>query len=68
MKSPGPRVLVRFALAALAVLVLVGWIQSTAPSAPLVMAGADEIGAFAVVDMGDAIGRAVGAHRTPQSD
>ena len=68
MKSPGMRVLVRFVLAALAVLVLVGWIQSTAPSAPLVTAGADEVEAFAAIDMGDAIGRAVGAHRTAQTD
>lgn len=67
MKSRGPRVLVRSALVALAALVLVGWIHSV-PSAPLVRAGTDELGTFAVVDMGDALERVVGGSEAAQPD
>jgi hypothetical protein len=60
MKRPG-RVLARTALAALAALFVVGWIQSSAPSASLVSAGAEDLEKFAVVDMADAIDRVAGA-------
>jgi hypothetical protein len=60
MKRPG-RVLARTVIAALAALFVVGWIQSSAPSASLVLAGAEDLDKFAVVDMADAIDRVAGA-------
>lgn len=60
MNHPGPGVLARSVLAALAALLVVGWVQSTAPPAPLVAAGAQDLDKFAVVDMSDAIDRVAG--------
>ena len=60
MNRSGRRVL----LAALAALLVAGWVQSTAPSAPLVAAGADDLDKFAVVDMSAAIARVADAPGT----
>jgi hypothetical protein len=68
MNRPGPGVLARSVLAALAALLVVGWVQSTAPSAPLVAAGADDLEKFAVVDMADAVARVSGAEVTAKAD
>jgi hypothetical protein len=59
MSRPGPRILTRSALAALAALILVGWIHSTSPPAPLVAAGAEDLEKFAPLDMAQAVARAV---------
>jgi hypothetical protein len=67
MNRPGPGVLARTVLAALTALLVVGWMQSTAPSAPLVAAGAEDLEKFAVVDMSDAIDRVAGAPGTSDS-
>ena len=55
MNRPGPRGLARCALVVLAALFLIGWVESTAPPAPPVAAGADELDKFAPVDMAEAV-------------
>ena len=67
MRHSGLTVLGRCALAALAALLVVGWIGSAAPSAPLVAAGDEDLDKFAVVDMSDAIDRVAGASATSDS-
>ena len=68
MNRPGPGVFARSVLAALAALFVVGWIHSTAPSAPLVAAGAEDLDKFVAVDMSDAIDRVAGAIRSDSGE
>ena len=58
MNRPGPRLWVRGAFVALAAMLLVGWIHSSAAPAPIVAAGADDLDRFAPVDMAEAVKRA----------
>jgi hypothetical protein len=58
MNRSGPRSLARCALVVLAALLLIGGVESAAPPAPLVAAGADELDKFAPVDMAEAVKRA----------
>lgn len=58
MNRRGPRVLARCALVVLTALLLLGWVESTAPPAPPVAAAADELDKFAPVDMAEAVKRA----------
>ena len=67
MKRPGPGVLARSVLTALAALLVVGWVHSAAPPANLVAAGAEDLEKFAVVDMSAAIDRVAGASATGDS-
>jgi hypothetical protein len=64
MNRPGPGVLARSVLTALAALLVVGWVHSTAPPATLVAAGAEDLEKFAVVDMSAAIDRVAGTSAT----
>ena len=68
MNHPGPGVFARSVLAALTALFVVGWIQSTTPSAPLVAAGADDLDKFAAVEMSDAIASVAGAIRSDSGE
>jgi hypothetical protein len=63
MNRPGPGVLARCVLTALAALLVVGWIHSAAPPT-LVAAGAEDLEKFAVVDMSAAIDRVAGTSAT----
>lgn len=68
MNRRSPRVSARLGFAAVAALLLVGWIHSAAAPVPPVAAGADELDRFAPVDMAEAVKRAVGPNRAAHAD